>query len=222
MKNTPTLDFIDMKKLPSMVTFGNGINKGQMNSDILQASSGESNTDPLEKETSCSENKDKENLTMKNDTSSIDTKETEISADNEITSSSDKEANMSHVDEIASSENVQVVQDSSATGGGTTLKENDDINCLVNNKDSPDYETSPETTNETMTASNGLASASLDDVSDTGNSNPQNTNNDVTSNSCDATSSVPDNVNVSELDNNDPIQRITSEHDNETHAMEKL
>jgi hypothetical protein len=222
MKNTPTLDFIDMKKLPSMVTFGNGINKGQMNSDILQASSGESNTDPLEKETSCSENKDKENLTMKNDTSSIDTKETEISADNEITSSSDKEANMSHVDEIASSENAQVVQDSSATGGGTTLKENDDINCLVNNKDSPDYETSPETTNETMTASNGLASASLDDVSDTGNSNPQNTNNDVTSNSCDATSSVPDNVNVSELDNNDPIQRITSEHDNETHAMEKL
>jgi hypothetical protein len=159
---------------------------------------------------------------MKNDTSSIDTKETEISADNEITSSSDKEANMSHVDEIASSENAQVVQDSSATGGGTTLKENDDINCLVNNKDSPDYETSPETTNETMTASNGLASASLDDVSDTGNSNPQNTNNDVTSNSCDATSSVPDNVNVSELDNNDPIQRITSEHDNETHAMEKL
>jgi hypothetical protein len=222
MKNTPTLDFIDMKKLPSMVTFGNGINKRQMNSDILQASSGESNTDPLEKETSCSENKDKENLTMKNDTSSIDTKETEISADNEITSSSDKEANMSHVDEIASSENAQVVQDSSATGGGTTLKENDDINCLVNNKDSPDYETSPETTNETMTASNGLASASLDDVSDTGNSNPQNTNNDVTSNSCDATSSVPDNVNVSELDNNDPIQRITSEHDNETHAMEKL
>lgn len=222
MKNTPTLDFIDMKKLPSMVTFGNGINKGQMNSDILQASSGESNTDPLEKETSCSENKDKENLTMKNDTSSIDTKETEISADNEITSSSDKEANMSHIDEIASSENAQVVQDSSATGGGTTLKENDDINCLVNNKDSPDYETSPETTNETMTASNGLASASLDDVSDTGNSNPQNTNNDVTSNSCDATSSVPDNVNVSELDNNDPIQRITSEHDNETHAMEKL
>jgi hypothetical protein len=222
MKNTPTLDFIDMKKLPSMVTFGNGINKGQMNSDILQASSGESNADPLEKETSCSENKDKENLTMKNDTSSIDTKETEISADNEITSSSDKEANMSHVDEIASSDNAQVVQDSSATGGGTTLKENDDINCLVNNKDSPDYETSPETTNETMTASNGLASASLDDVSDTGNSNPQNTNNDVTSNSCDATSSVPDNVNVSELDNNDPIQRITSEHDNETHAMEKL
>jgi hypothetical protein len=222
MKNTPTLDFIDMKKLPSMVTFGNGINKGQMNSDILQASSGESNADPLEKETSCSENKDKENLTMKNDTSSIDTKETEISADNEITSSSDKEANMSHVDEIASSENAQVVQDSSATGGGTTLKENDDINCLVNNKDSPDYETSPETTNETMTAINGLASASLDDVSDTGNSNPQNTNNDVTSNSCDATSSVPDNVNVSELDNNDPIQRITSEHDNETHAMEKL
>ena len=211
-----------MKKLPSMVTFGNGIIKGQMNSDILQASSGESNTDPLEKETSCSENKDKENLTMKNDTSSIDTKETEISADNDITSSSDKEANMSHVDEIVSSENAQVVQDSSATGGGTTLKENDDINCLVNNKDSPDYETSPETTNETMTASNGLASASLDDVSDTGNSNPQNTNNDVTSNSCDATSSVLDNVNVSELDKNDPIQRITSEHDNETHAMEKL
>jgi hypothetical protein len=35
-----------------------------MNSDILQASSGESNTDPLEKETSCSENKDKEKLTM--------------------------------------------------------------------------------------------------------------------------------------------------------------
>jgi hypothetical protein len=56
--------------------------------------------------------------------------ETEISDDNEITSSSDKEANVSHVDEIASSENAQVVQDSSATGGGTTLKENDDINCL--------------------------------------------------------------------------------------------
>lgn len=222
MKNNPTLDFSEMKKLPNMVTFENGIIKGQMNSDILQASSGESNTDPLEKETSCSENKDKEKLTMKHDTSSIDTKETEISDDNEITSSSDKEANMSHVDEIASSENAQVVQDSSATGGGTTLKENDDINCLVNNKDSPDYETSPETNNETMTASNGLASTSLDDVSDTGNSNPQNTNNDVTSNSCDATSSVPDNVNVSELDKNDPIQRITSEHDNETHAMEKL
>lgn len=222
MKNNPTLDFSEMKKLPSMVTFENGISKGQMNSDNMQSTSGESNTDPLEKETSCSENKDKENLTIKHDTSSTDTKETEISDDNEITSAGDKEAKISHVEEMTSSENAQVVQDSSATGSGTTLKENDDIDCLINNKNSPDYETSPETNNENMTANNGLASASLDDVSDTGNSNPQNTNNDVTVKSYDATSSVPDNVNVSDLDNNDPIQRIASEHDNETHAMDNL